>query len=161
MAAQVHGVLETVVGTGLSLRLAFLMLVGGGMLTGCAGPASPEAGGPEEPPESRPKRASFVQDLPETYEYVRLLSPPQSVAMRSGLVTLQTDEDCGWHSTDNYEEMVVCLEGEGEVEAEGSGRSKLGAGQVAYNAPHTRHCVFNTGSKPMRYVYVVAPAPGE
>jgi mannose-6-phosphate isomerase-like protein (cupin superfamily) len=78
--------------------------------------------------------------------------------MRSGLMVLAPGKDCGWHSTGNYEELLICLEGAGEIETEGAGRQALAAGCYAYNPPHTRHCVFNTSDKPLRYIYVVAPA---
>ena len=104
------------------------------------------------------QRKPFVRPLPGTQEYVRLLAKPESVSMHSGLVTLQPGEDCGWHSTENYEEMIVCLTGAGEVETEGGGRRALTVGQYAYNPPHLRHCVFNTGTQAMRYIYIVAPA---
>ena len=99
---------------------------------------------------------SWVRDLPDTTEYVRLLGAPDSLALHSGLVTLRPGEDCGWHSTENYEEMIIVLEGAGHLESEGIGRRPLGAGQYGYNGPHTRHCVFNTSDRPMRYIYIVA-----
>ncbi|HNQ22271.1 MAG TPA: cupin domain-containing protein [Phycisphaerae bacterium] len=103
------------------------------------------------------QREAFVRSLPDAPESARLLSKDDTAGMRSGLVVLQPGTDCGWHSTDNYEEMIICLAGAGEVATEGGGRRPLAAGQYAYNPPHTRHNVFNTGTQPMRYVYVVAP----
>ncbi len=109
---------------------------------------------------SKPRKP-FVRPLPDVQEYVRLLEDGESVAVRSGLLALQRGEDCGWHSTENHEELVICLAGEGQIESAGMGRRRLAAGQYAYNPPHTRHNVFNTGSQPMRYIYVVAAIPGE
>jgi len=117
--------------------------------TGCT------AGGAATPV---PQRTAFVRPLPETHEYTRLLSKEEGVRMRSGLVTLEPGKDCGWHSTDNYEELIICLAGAGEVETEGTGRRPIAAGQYAYNPPDLRHNVFNTGTALMRYIYVVAPA---
>jgi len=117
--------------------------------TGCT------AGGAATPV---PQRAAFVRPLPETHEYARLLSKEEGVRMRSGLVTLEPGKDCGWHSTDNYEELIICLAGAGEIETEGTGRRPIAAGQYAYNPPDLRHNVFNTGTALMRYIYVVAPA---
>jgi len=104
-------------------------------------------------------RRPFVRALPDVQEYVRLLETGESVTMRSGLVTLQPGEDCSWHSTESHEELVICLEGEGHIESGDMGRRRLTAGDYAYNPPHTRHNVFNTGTQPMRYVYVVAAVP--
>ena len=105
-----------------------------------------------------PQRQGFVRSLPHTQEYARLLSKDDSVGMRSGLMVLQPGKDCGWHSTENYEELVICLDGAGEVASEGGPRLTMAAGQYAYNPPQTRHNVFNTGTAVMRYIYVVAPA---
>ena len=82
--------------------------------------------------------------------------------MRSGLVVLQPGESSGWHSTDEYEELIICLSGRGMVEVErNDGRnvdgSDLPAGHYAYNPPRTRHNVTNNGTEVMRYIYVVAP----
>ena len=103
---------------------------------------------------------SFVRDLPDTTEYVRLLAEPEALSLHSGLVTLQPGEDCGWHSTGHYEEMIICLEGHVELASETGPRIPLIAGQYGYNPPHTRHCVFNTSDTPMRYIYIVAPTEG-
>ena len=107
-----------------------------------------------------PQRAGFVRSLPNTQEPARLLSKEDTVGMRSGLMILQPGQDCGWHSTENYEEMIICLAGAGEVASEDGPRRPLAAGQYAYNPPQSRHNVFNTGSEVMRYIYVVAPTSG-
>jgi quercetin dioxygenase-like cupin family protein len=104
-----------------------------------------------------PQRTGFVRALPDSNEYVRLLSKDDTVGLRSGLQTLQPGQDCGWHTTENYEEMIICLAGAGELAAEDGTRRPLAAGHYAYNPPQTRHNVFNTGTEPLRYIYVVAP----
>ncbi len=101
-------------------------------------------------------RATFVRPLPDAEDGGRLLAPPDSVVMRSGLVVLQPGANCGWHSTNEYEEMLICLEGSGEVRSEGQAPSPLSAGQYAYNPPRTRHNVFNTGQGRIRYIYIVS-----
>ena len=109
--------------------------------------------------ESRePSDKAFVRSLPGEGAYAPLLMPPDSAGMRSGLVALQPGDDCGEHNTDQHEELIICLEGAGIVEA-GDRRQTLSKGQVAYNPPHTLHNVLNTGTVPMRYIFVVAPAP--
>jgi quercetin dioxygenase-like cupin family protein len=111
------------------------------------------------PSMSQPRQhEGFVRSLPNTPEPARLLSKDDAVGMRSGLMILQPGQDCGWHSTDNYEELIICLAGAGELASEESPRHALAAGQYAYNPPRSRHNVFNTGAEVMRYIYVVAPA---
>lgn len=102
---------------------------------------------------------SFVLTLPgPEVPYCPILSPPVSVTMRSGLVTLQSGGNAGEHSTKDHEEMLVILEGTGEVEAEGYGRRPVKGGQVVFIPPRTTHDVYNTDSAPLRYVYIVARA---
>jgi len=102
---------------------------------------------------------SFILTLPAAEApYFPILSPPQSVTMRSGLVTLQNGGNVGEHSTKDNEEILVILEGAGEVEAAGYGRRPVTGGQVVFIPPATVHNVHNTGSAPLRYVFIVARA---
>ena len=100
---------------------------------------------------------SWAGDLPQRGEHASLLEESDGRALRSGLVVLKPGADCGWHSSEDHEELILCLAGAGELAAEDAGPMPLSAGQYAYNPPHTRHCVFNTGEEPMRYVYVAVP----
>jgi mannose-6-phosphate isomerase-like protein (cupin superfamily) len=110
------------------------------------------------PHKSAPK--PFVLDLPADNEYLPLLQPGKSsVRMHSGCVSLKPGESVGEHSTENYEELIVVIAGSGELESEGfTERRQISAGQVAYNPPHSRHNVHNTGDTVLKYVYIVAPA---
>ena len=90
--------------------------------------------------------------------HLPLLTEEVAHQMRAGLVTLAPGEDCGRHSTEEHEELLIILEGRGEAELEGYGALALAAGQVAYIPPHTFHNVLSRGDGALRYVYVVAPA---
>ena len=97
-------------------------------------------------------------DLSAT-KYFRLLGgPPESVTMRSGYVVLLPEKSVGRHSTENYEEMVIVLEGEGELLLGDGSVLQLKPYIVAYCPPGTEHDVRSTGNKPLRYIYVVAKA---
>ena len=99
----------------------------------------------------------FVLSLPaDGVEYHEILKPPQSVAMRSGLVVLDCGEEVGSHSTRANEELLVVLDGIGEVEIEGENVQKIQKGCVAYIPPATVHNVFNVGTEPLRYLYIVS-----
>ena len=101
----------------------------------------------------------FVFDLPaESAGYTMIMGPPRTHTMRSGLVNLAPGRDVGLHSTEKNEEMLVILEGRGEVELEGFGRLMISAGRIAYVPPKTRHNVFNTGTGPLKYIFIVARA---
>ncbi len=101
----------------------------------------------------------FIKTLEGRGEtHLPLLTEGVARRMRAGMVTLGPGEDCGRHGTEEYEELLVVLEGRGEAELEGYGALALEAGQVAYIPPGTFHNVRNRGDGNLRYVYVVAPA---
>jgi len=83
---------------------------------------------------------------------------PQTSGMRSGFVRLKTGETVGWHTTGKNEESLVILHGSGEARIEGQPAQAFSAPAFVYIPPATRHNVANTGSEPLEYVYVVAPA---
>jgi mannose-6-phosphate isomerase-like protein (cupin superfamily) len=92
-------------------------------------------------------------------KYLRLLGgPPETVTLRSGKVTLQPGETVGEHSTDDYEEMIIVLEGEGTFLYGDSGSLGFDANSVMYCPPHTTHNIRNTGATPLQYIYVVGKA---
>jgi mannose-6-phosphate isomerase-like protein (cupin superfamily) len=78
--------------------------------------------------------------------------------MRSGLIQLTPGEDVGLHSTKQDEEMLIILEGQGQVEIEGRVKLKISGGQVAYVPPMTKHNVRNRGTAPLKYIFIVAGA---
>lgn len=101
----------------------------------------------------------FLFVLPaDSAPYTMIMGPPRTHTMRSGLVNLAPGKDVGLHSTEKNEEMLVILEGRGEVELEGFGRLMISAGRTAYVPPKTRHNVFNTGTDPLKYIFIVARA---
>lgn len=87
-----------------------------------------------------------------------LKGPPGSVTMRSGLVQLSAGASVGEHSTEGREELIVVLEGKGEMRAAGQKPLVIGKGEVGYFPPETVHYMVNTGDGVFRYVYVVAKA---
>jgi mannose-6-phosphate isomerase-like protein (cupin superfamily) len=103
------------------------------------------------------KTSPFVLALPEDNgKYHEILGLKQSVSMKSGLVCLQPGENVGSHNTGSREELLVIVDGSGEVELEGCSNKKINEGCVAYIPPTTQHNVINTGEKPLRYIYIVS-----
>ena len=92
-----------------------------------------------------------------TYQEI-LNGPPATVGMYSGLVTLKPGETVGDHNTDDYEEMLVILSGEGQMMFGNKKTFNLKYGVVAYCPPHTEHDVKNTGSTLLKYIYVASKA---
>jgi len=106
----------------------------------------------------QPKAKKVELDISGT-EYVRILGgPPESVTMRSGYVVLLPSQSVGKHSTDAFEEMVVVLEGEGEMLFGDGSVMGLKPHVAVYCPPDTEHDVRNTGGSPLRYIYMVAMA---
>lgn len=85
-----------------------------------------------------------------------LNGPPESVSMRSGLVLLTSGKSVGKHSTENFEELIVVLEGRGQVRINGQKPLGIKSGVAVYCPPETEHNVVNTGSESLRYLYIVA-----
>jgi quercetin dioxygenase-like cupin family protein len=106
----------------------------------------------------RPKPKLVTLDLTAT-EYLSVLGgPPESVTMRSGYVVLLPSNSVGKHNTDSYEEIVVVLDGEGEMRFGDGSVLSLKPHVVAYCPPKTEHDVRNSGDRPLRYLYIVAKA---
>jgi mannose-6-phosphate isomerase-like protein (cupin superfamily) len=102
---------------------------------------------------------TLVVSLNDKPEYQRVLEGrPQTCGMRSGRVHLKPGEACGQHSTKNQEELLVFLNGRGELLIADKDRFAVGAGKTAYIPPETLHDVRNVGPDPLVYIYCVAPA---
>ncbi len=92
-----------------------------------------------------------------TGAYQPLFDETNTHQYHSGCVTLNPGDAVGEHSTKGHEEIIVFLEGRGEVSSEcWNEPHRVHAPAVAYMTPHTRHNVMNTGDGPLRYVYIVA-----
>ena len=90
--------------------------------------------------------------------YQELLSgPPVSAGMKSGLVVLAPGKSVGKHSTENHEEMVIVLEGRGQMQLSNGTRVDISPDSAAYSPPGAEHDVVNTGEGVLRYIYVVSP----
>ncbi len=92
-----------------------------------------------------------------TQNLVGGMSPIQATNFAMGHVTLEPDGgQVPWHNQDQ-EEIYFIVEGEGEM-CLGEERRAIKAGQAAYIPPGVFHQLTNTGSTPMRMIYVYGPA---
>jgi quercetin dioxygenase-like cupin family protein len=105
---------------------------------------------------NHPKPMRVEIDMTKTESIPLIKGPPESFTMRSGLVVLMPGHSVGKHNTGIYEEIVVALEGEGEMLFGDGGTIGLSPNMVAYCPPHTEHDVRNCSDKIMRYIYIVA-----
>ena len=87
-----------------------------------------------------------------------LSGPPESVTMRSGLVVLLPGKSVGKHSTEQNEELLIVLEGQGEMSFKDGSKLPVKANSALYCPPQTEHNVTNTGTGVLRYLYVVSKA---
>jgi mannose-6-phosphate isomerase-like protein (cupin superfamily) len=103
----------------------------------------------------------FVELLNEKSQHQTLLNgTPQTGGMRSGKVRLLPGQDCGEHSTEANEEILVFLSGKGQA-AIGDGKTlEVGKGKIFYIPPQTIHNIINTSDEPLCYIYCVAPTNG-
>lgn len=117
---------------------------------------APVALGAEGTPQPKPK---VVQLSPLATEGVPVLGgPPETVTMRSGSIVLHAGKNVGRHSTGGNEEVLFVFSGSGEMRLSDGTILELKPYLIAYCPPETEHDVFNTGSEPLRYVYLVARA---
>jgi quercetin dioxygenase-like cupin family protein len=90
-------------------------------------------------------------------KYFNLLNKENASKMHSGFVTLKPGETVGSHTTGKNEEIIVVVEGSGEIEAGGVKRP-VTKGDIGYNPPDTEHNVINNSDSVLKYIFVVSEA---
>jgi len=102
---------------------------------------------------------ALVVELNGGTGYQRLVDPDQhSLGMKAGRVYLEPGQACGRHSTEDREEVLVFLTGQGTLQIGQDQLFGVGQGKVAYIPPRTLHDVVNSGTAPLAYIFCVAPA---
>jgi mannose-6-phosphate isomerase-like protein (cupin superfamily) len=86
-----------------------------------------------------------------------LTGPPQTAGMVSGRIVLRLGAAMHRHSTEGHEELLVVLQGRGQVVL-GREPVSIAVGEVLYIPPGTEHEVRNVGTDELRYIFVAAPA---
>lgn len=108
--------------------------------------------------QTRPHTKVVALDRSENGILPILAGPPETVTMKSGYVVLDPGHFVGKHSTGQHEEILIVLEGHGEMLFHDGSTVELKAHTALYCPPETEHDVKNTGASQLRYVYVVADA---
>jgi|WetSurSiteA1Bulk_404760.scaffolds.fasta_scaffold278685_1 mannose-6-phosphate isomerase-like protein (cupin superfamily) len=73
------------------------------------------------------------------------------------MVTLKSGESVGEHSTSDYEEMLIIINGSGKVDINnGESFLKVEKGQIACIPPGTVHKATNNNNSSLQYIYVVS-----
>ena len=92
-----------------------------------------------------------------TQNLVGGMSPIQATAFAMGMVTLEANGgQVPWHNQEQ-EEIYFIVEGTGEM-CLGEERITISTGQAAFIPPTVFHQLTNTGTTPMRMMYVYGPA---
>jgi len=121
-------------------------------------------------PVVAPSPSSFAEDQPapqiklvplepgdQSY-FLLLKGAPETKSFRSGLVTLAPGKSIGVHNSGMNEEMLVPLEGQGELRFSDHPPVLIKPGLITYAPAHTEHDVTNTGSTRLRYIFITAKA---
>jgi mannose-6-phosphate isomerase-like protein (cupin superfamily) len=101
----------------------------------------------------KPFVLSLQNDIGVHFE---ILNSSKSIGMRSGLVTLLPGQECGSHNTKDNEELLIILQGSGEVNLDRFGIEKIHKGCTIYIPPKTQHNVVNNEQQVLQYIYVVS-----
>ena len=88
--------------------------------------------------------------------FLLLKGAPETQSFRSGLVTLAPGKEVGVHNSGINEEMLVPLEGEGELRFADRPPITIKPGMITYAPAHTEHNVVNTGNSRLRYIFITA-----
>ncbi|MDD5695631.1 MAG: cupin domain-containing protein [Bacteroidales bacterium] len=104
----------------------------------------------ERHPEAR--IIAFDPGLPDYQELFD--GPKDSVVFYSGVVTIIPGQYGELHSTEIYEEMIIPLEGHGQLIIPPGRALDLKFGIVGFVPPETQHQVYNKGTGDFRYIYV-------
>lgn len=88
--------------------------------------------------------------------YTRLFSTKNGDAMsfRSGCVILKENENIGEHNTGDSEEILIIVEGKGELYINKSEKWDFEKDTALYIPPNTIHDVRNRGRGSLKYVFV-------
>jgi mannose-6-phosphate isomerase-like protein (cupin superfamily) len=108
--------------------------------------------------QSAPQIKSVPLDPGDKSYFLLLKGPPETQSFRSGLVTLAPGKSIGVHNSGQNEEMIVPLEGQGELRFPNHPPLLLKSGLITYAPAHTEHDVTNTGSTTLRYIFITAKA---
>ena len=110
------------------------------------------------PSAARPQIRSIQLEPGDQSYFLLLKGPPETGTMRSGLVTLAPGKAVGLHNTERNEEMIIPLQGQGELRFAHHPPILIRPGLVTYAPAHTEHDVVNTGTAALRYIFIVAKA---
>lgn len=102
-----------------------------------------------------PKSIKF--DAKEKYTRLFSTKSGNALSLCSGHVVLKEGENIGEHNTGDSEEILIILEGKGELCINKSERLEFERDTALYIPPNTIHDVKNIGKGLLKYVFVTSP----
>ena len=93
-------------------------------------------------------------DSGEQYKRLFSIKNGDALSFRSGYVVLKENENIGKHNTEDSEEILITLEGNGKLYIDGREKLNFEEGTAVYIPPNTIHDVKNTGRSPLKYIFV-------
>lgn len=105
------------------------------------------------------KLAPKIVKLDSDEKYTRLFSTKNNTALscRSGCVILREGESIGEHSTDSAEEILIILDGRGELFIEKFEKLNFEKNVAVYIPPNTIHDIKNVGKDILKYIFFTCP----
>jgi mannose-6-phosphate isomerase-like protein (cupin superfamily) len=97
-------------------------------------------------------------DPGDSSNFLLLKGDPETKSLRSGLVTLAPGKSIGVSNSGKNEEMLMPLEGQGELRFSDHPPVVIKPGLITYAPAHSEHDVINTGSTRLRYIFITAKA---
>ncbi|MFA5388541.1 MAG: cupin domain-containing protein [Candidatus Omnitrophota bacterium] len=92
-------------------------------------------------------------------KYQRLFNKDSGTSgIKAGHVILKPGEEIGEHSTNEFEEALVILNGSGRVNIDKKDTAEIEKDMVLYIPPYTLHDVKNTGQGALEYVFITSYA---
>ncbi len=88
--------------------------------------------------------------------YTKLISNNISKIFNVGLVSLYPNQEIGSHSTKNYEEIIVVLEGNPTILIDDSKEINLLKHSLILIPKFTKHNILNKTNSIAKYIYIVS-----
>ena len=91
-----------------------------------------------------------------TENYTKLISENISKVFNVGFVTLKPDEEIGTHSTKDYEELIITIEGSPILLIDNSKEIQLHTNTLILIPKFTKHNIINKSNNIAKYLYIIA-----
>ena len=89
--------------------------------------------------------------------YQRLLNrDSDTLGIKCGHIILNPGQNVGEHTTGEYEEVIIVLQGNGETRINHKSILQIDCRAVLYIPPETKHDIKNTGDRVLEYIFITS-----